>query len=173
MTHPDSWHYAAARCPGRRCRSWSRERPGTGKQPAAPNGCGPCNWSRPRTSCLAFGLGFPWSQDRATRKAKLPRRLVAAGGGAARAADQQSRPAAGVLDRPVRRESGRLRAGLGWRASLTSCDGGSDCASGVSCGRPCGGLYLGDDWPCVLLRLSNRLRARRSREVMNSLVRKP
>ena len=33
-----------------------------------------------------------------------------------------------------------------------SCDDGSDCASGVSCGRLCGGLYLGDDWPCVLLR---------------------
>ena len=32
-----------------------------------------------------------------------------------------------------------------------SCDDGSDCASGVSCGRLCGGLYLGDDWPCVLL----------------------
>ncbi len=33
-----------------------------------------------------------------------------------------------------------------------SCDDGSDCASGVSCGRLCDGLYLGDDWPCVLLR---------------------
>ncbi len=38
------------------------------------------------------------------------------------------------------------------RASSISCDVGSDCASGVSCGRLCGGLYLDDDWPCVLLR---------------------
>ena len=39
-----------------------------------------------------------------------------------------------------------------WRALVISCDDGSGCASGVSCGRLCGGLYLGDDWPCVLLR---------------------
>ena len=39
-----------------------------------------------------------------------------------------------------------------WRARSISCDDGSGCASGVSCGRLCGGLYLGDDWPCVLLR---------------------
>src|SRR5271157_832154 len=39
-----------------------------------------------------------------------------------------------------------------WRARTISCDDGSDCASGVSCGRLCGGLYLGDDWPFVLLR---------------------
>src|SRR5271157_6602931 len=39
-----------------------------------------------------------------------------------------------------------------WRARSISCDDGSGCASGVSCDRLCGGLYLGDDWPCVLLR---------------------
>src|SRR5271166_4209059 len=39
-----------------------------------------------------------------------------------------------------------------WRVRSISCDDGSGCASGVSCGRPCDGLYLGDDWPCVLLR---------------------
>src|SRR5271166_2574199 len=39
-----------------------------------------------------------------------------------------------------------------WKARSISCDDGSGCASGVSCGRLCGGLYLGDDWPCVLLR---------------------
>ena len=38
------------------------------------------------------------------------------------------------------------------RVRIISCDDGSGFASGVSYGRLCGGLYLGDDWPCVLLR---------------------
>ena len=47
---------------------------------------------------------------------------------------------------------GRTAARKQGKARSTSCDVGSGYASDVSCGRPCGGLYLGDDWPCVLLR---------------------
>ena len=50
-------------------------------------------------------------------------------------------------------------------AHFISCDDESGCASGVSCGRLCGGLYLGDDWPPFSSGLSNRLRARRSHNV--------
>src|SRR5690242_10016777 len=36
-------------------------------------------------------------------------------------------------------------------AGLIACGAGFGCASGASCGRPCGDLFLGDGWPCVLL----------------------
>jgi hypothetical protein len=47
------------------------------------------------------------------------------------------------------------------KASVISCGAGSCCASGASCGRPCGGPYLGVDWPYVLLRGFDKSRARR------------
>lgn len=89
------------------------------------------------------------AQDAARRES--PHRLDEPTAGRLHRAARAARADAGGgrLDRGRKVQAGgKVRS----RAEITSCGDGSGCASGVSFGRPCGGLSLGDDWPYALLR---------------------